>query len=234
MADIFGLAFADYLDGARNGIIEVHTDISEAEELPVAYFFRAYNNMPEWEKMVLDACKGPVLDVGAGAGSHSLELQSRGLDVTAIDLSAGAVKTMLDRGVSNALCQDFFTFAQGEFRSILLLMNGAGMAGSLSGLGNLLIHARKLLAADGTIYLESSDLLYLFEEEDGSALIPFGDKYYGEIQYQLVYKKTRGFPFPWLFVDSDNLEAIAHGAGLKTRILFRSENHNYMAALTAL
>lgn len=232
--DIFGLAFADFMDGKQDGVIEVHTDIAELEELPVSYFFRQYQQMPVWERMVLDQCRGPVLDVGAGAGSHSLVLQQRGMDVTAIDLSEGAVRTMISRGLDKAYCQDFFAFDQESFETILFLMNGAGMAGSIDGLKDLMAHARQLIKPEGVIYIESSDLLYLFVEEDGSALIPFGDKYYGEIQYQLVYGKARGKPFPWLFVDSDNLEDAARDAGLQTEIIFRSENHNYMAALTPL
>lgn len=230
--DIFGRAFHDYMAGKTDGVILVETSLTEIEDLPVSYFFRSYKEMPEWEQLVIDRCRGRVLDVGAGAGSHALELQDRGMQVCAVDVSPGAVETMRRRGVADARCVDFFDLKEGGFDTILFLMNGAGMAATLEGLDLLLRNAADLLNANGKIYLESTDLIYMFEEEDGSFLVPMQDKYYGELEYRLVYDGIQGKPFPWLFVDADNLMDIAEKCGFLTEIIFSSDNLNYIACLT--
>ncbi len=233
-SDIFGRAFKDFMSGKTDGMIRVSTSLSAAEALPVAYFFRSFNKMPEWEKLVMERCRGRVLDVGAGAGSHALALQDKGLAVCAIDVSAGAVEVMERRGVKNVQCRNFFRLQEKGFDTILFLMNGAGMAGTLDGLKKLLTHARKLLNPGGAVYLESTDLMYMYEEEDGSVLIPMGQKYYGELEYHLGYEDLDAEPFPWLFVDPDNLAGIAARCGMHAEIIYQGVDHNYVAEIVAL
>ncbi|MFW6224478.1 MAG: class I SAM-dependent methyltransferase [Bacteroidota bacterium] len=230
-ADIFGLAFHDYLEGHTRENILVDMNITDTELLPVSYFFRDYEQMPEWEQQTLDVCRGTVLDVGAGAGSHALSLKQKGIDVTAIDVSPGAVACMQKRGITKALVKDFFEFQEENYDTILFLMNGAGMAKTLDKLKDLLLHAASLLTPQGNIYLESTDLLYMFEEDDGSVLIDLAGDYYGEIVYQLQYKQYKGEPFKWLFVDYGNLSNVASLAGLNCELFYRGENDNYIARL---
>lgn len=231
--DIFGMAFRDYLDGKTTGVLEIKTNLSETETLPVSYFFRSYGDMPRWEQQVMDQCGGRVLDAGAGAGCHALELQQRGLDVTAVDISEGAAKAMRRRGVRKVINGDFFSIGPGDagFDTILFLMNGAGMAGSLDRLGVLLQKAAGLLRPGGTIYLESTDLMYMYMEEDGSVMLPMGANYYGEIEYVIRYQGQSTPPFPWLFVDPDNLAGVASRCGLTTEVICQGNDHNYVATL---
>lgn len=229
--DIFGLAFNDYRKGNTDKSIRVEIDISEAEELPVAYFFRSFEQMPEWEQKTLSACQGRVLDVGAGAGSHSLYLQEKGLDVTAIDLSPGAVACMIERGLKQVSAANFFQFEDGRFDTILFLMNGAGMAEKIDKLPGLLKRAASMLTPRGVIYIESTDLLYMFEDDDGSVMIDLAGAYYGEITYHLSYGKAKGAPFPWLFVDYENLADAANGSGLSCELFYRGDTDNYVACL---
>lgn len=229
--DIFGIAFRDYLQGQTREKILVDISISETEELPVSYFFRDYKDMPEWERLVMNDCKGRILDVGAGAGSHSLHLQNKGHVVTAIDVSEGAVACMKERGIKQAFYQDFFRLKNKKFDTILFLMNGAGVAQRLDNLKNMLAHARNLLHKNGSIFIESTDLLYMYQDEDGSAMINLAGGYYGEITYQLRYREYKGVPFPWLFVDYDNLDQAAADAGLECELFYRGETDNYVARL---
>ncbi len=230
--DVFGKAFKDYLAGETGHDIVVHTDISDPERLPVAYFFRSWDEMPDSEKLVLERCTGRVLDAGAGAGSHAIELQKRGLEVLAIDISAGAVETMRQRGVKETKCCNFFDLKQNSFDTILFLMNGAGIAGKISRLKRLIDHAGALLSAGGKIYIESTDLMYMYEEEDGSYRIPMGKAYYGELEYRLEYRGAETKPFPWLFVDPATLQHVASSCGLDSGILYVGDNYNYVAELT--
>jgi SAM-dependent methyltransferase len=231
--DLFGIAFRDYISGNKNENILVDISISETEVLPVEYFFREYDQMPEWEQLVLDECRGKILDVGAGAGSHALHLVKKGFDVTAIDISEGGVEVMKERGISKAFVQDFFTMASGEkYDTILLLMNGTGMAGTIGRIPELLKKAASILAPGGSLYLESTDILYMFEDEDGAAMIDLAGNYYGEVTYRLQYKNQEGEPFDWLFVDFDNLSDCAAQAGLDCEVFYSGENSNYVARLS--
>ena len=87
MKDLFGKAILDFQTNNSPEDLITETNISEADEMSVDYLFRSFNEMPKLEKKALQLCKGKVLDVGCGAGSHSLYLQKKGFQVTAIDIS---------------------------------------------------------------------------------------------------------------------------------------------------
>lgn len=228
--DVLGAAFNDYLDGDRWGMFRVHSDLSGVNDLAVAYYFRQYHEMGRWDQMAIDLCRGKVLDVGAGAGCHSVILQQKGLDVTSLDISPGAVVAMKRRGLK-PVCADFFQYGQTGYDHLLFLMNGIGLAGTLDRLENLLLHAKKLLSPGGNILMESSDLMYMYEEDDGSYMIPLHKGYYGEVTYMMEYRGMKGKPFPWLFADYDSLASIAHVCGLSTKMIFQGENNNFLVEM---
>lgn len=72
--------------------------VTGEEKIRVASFFTDINSMKEVDKLVLEHCFGKVLDVGAGAGSHSLILMNKGIDVYSLDISPGAVEVMKTAG----------------------------------------------------------------------------------------------------------------------------------------
>jgi SAM-dependent methyltransferase len=236
--DILGQALLDYHHGkAPAATLTVHCSAADDEPLPAAYFFRTVLQMPELERQALDESRGRVLDLGAGAGCHSLELQSRGFEVKAVDVSAGAVQVMTERGVQNVARHDLFAAkpaAELPYDTILLLMNGLGLAGTLEGLDKFLAHARTLLAPGGQILATSSDVRYLFEDEDGALRINLNGPYYGEVQYTLRYKGKDGEPFPWLFVDAALLNDAAEAAGYSADFIGEDENEQYLVRLTPL
>jgi len=219
----------DYLKGERGNIIRVDTNLTEGEELPVDYLFRSEEELPEWETLAMSLCKGKILDVGAGAGCHSLILQKRGFDVTAIDIAPVAVQCMKERGI-HAKLQDYYT-EEGKYDTLLFLMNGIGMALTMEGLENIFTRAKSLLNEGGQIILESSDIIYMFEEEDGSYLIDLNGDYYGEMEYTLTYKGIQGEPFPWLYVGYELLSDKAEQAGFNLEFLYQGEEGNYLARL---
>jgi hypothetical protein len=128
--------------------------------------------------------------------------------------------------------QDIFKYNSTKFDTILMLMNGTGIAGSLSGLEVLLHHLKTLLNPEGQILIDSSDLIYLFEQEDGSALIDISaSKYYGELSFQTEYKNWISQPFPWLYVDLNNLENAIEKNGLKLKKIFKGQHYDYLAQI---
>ena len=230
--DSLGEAVAAYFAGQQNAVITVVSSIAEDDEIPVAYLFRDFENMPELEQVALEECRGKVLDIGAGAGSHALWLQEKGFDATALEISAKASEVMKARGIKNVINADFWQFEPtSKFDTLLLLMNGIGLAGTLDRLPDFLQKLKSWLASGGQVLLESSDILYMYEEEDGSVALDLNGPYYGQIEYQMDFGTNKGKPFPWLFIDYLLLEEYATKSGFNAECLYEGENGEYLARL---
>jgi SAM-dependent methyltransferase len=228
--DPIGKAILDYSKTKKPFDIIVSSEICEDDIIPVEVLFRSFDEMPELEKEALSLCKGKILDVGAGAGSHAMYLSDMGLDVTAIDISAGAVEYMKANGL-NAIQENFFKHVDKQYDTILMLMNGIGIAGTLANLENTLNHAKSLLKPGGSILCDSSDIKYLYEDEDGALWIDLNSEYYGNFSFQMSYKKEKTEKFDWLYVDFDNLFQAAKAVGLKASKIYDRDD-NYLAKLT--
>lgn len=228
--DPIGTAVLEYLAGEKNTEITVESNLTEDDFIPVHYLFREPAEMPELEHIALEACKGKVLDIGAGAGCHALALQNLGFSVTALDVSEGATKAMQQQGVQQILQENVYD-TTGTYDTLLLLMNGIGLAGTLEGLDRFLVHMKSLLNPGGQILLESSDILYMFEDEDGSVLLDLNAGYYGEVKYNMKYKDQESGWFDWLFIDAAILEDYAVKHGFLFEVLYEGDAGNYLAKL---
>lgn len=231
-SDVFGLCLKAYQEGNKKAKITVRTDICETDYLPAEYLFRDFEEMPEIEKSALAEARGKILDIGACAGSHSIYLQSQNLDVTALDISEGCCEVMKARGINKVVCENIFNYKGKKFDTIFLLMNGIGMAGTIEKLPDLFLHIKSLLNDDGQIIFDSSDLQYLYLEDDGSINIPLGEKYYGELVYNIEFNKQRSGEFEWFFADPYLVEDIAAKCGLKMEFICQGEHYDYVARLT--
>jgi len=226
------MAVSEFFFKHDNTPIVVQSKLIEDEEMPPDYFFRGYSEMPLLEKTALKRCRGSVLDIGAGAGSHALILQERGMEVCALEISGSCCQVMEARGLRKVVHRDVFQYSEEKYDTLLLLMNGIGIAGSPDGLLRLLLHLKSLMKPGGKILLDSSDLVYLYEQPDGSILFDLNsDAYYGVVDYRLRYKDVEGDPFSWLFADQGLLSDTAELAGLKTRILEYGPHYDYLAEI---
>jgi SAM-dependent methyltransferase len=228
--DPIGAAIFDYAATKKPTDIIVSSDICEDDIIPVEVLFRSYKEMPELEKIALERATGKILDVGAGAGIHSLELQDRGFEVFPIEISQGAVDYMNRVGL-NARKVNFFDLKNEQFDTLLMMMNGIGIAGKLSHLEKTLLHAKSLLKAGGKLLCDSSDIKYLYEDEDGSLWMDLNSEYYGNFRFQMSYKKEKGPWFDWLYVDFDNLFKAASNVGMKAKRIYEHEDH-YLAEIS--
>jgi SAM-dependent methyltransferase len=229
-ADVIGVALLAFYNKEKVEDIIVKSSIAEDDVLPITYLFRSEKQLPKIEKKALQLCKGNILDVGAGSGCHSAILQKNNKQVYAIDTSQGAVDVMLLRGLS-AENINFFDVTT-PYDTLLFLMNGVGIAGTIAELPKFLNHAKSLLKPDGQILLDSSDIKYMFEEEDGSVWMDLNTNYYGEVSYQMQYKNLITPSFNWLFVDFNQLKEVAEQCGLACELLTKGSHHDYLAKLT--
>ena len=226
-----GRAIAEYYKDKKASRLRVFSPMFEEDEIPLTTLYRSYKSMPEIEQKALDMAKGRVLDVGAGAGCHSLVMQERGLDVTAIDISPLSVETMKERGVKKVLEQNFLTM-EGQFDTILMLMNGIGIVGTLERMPEFFKQLDKILAPGGQVLCDSSDISYVFETEDGIIELPEDMTYYGEHSFQMQYKDTIGEPFDWLYIDADTLKEKAGRSGYAVEVVAEGEHYDYLARIT--
>jgi len=230
MKDLFGQALLDYQNGNYTEDLITSTSISDEEKLPLPYLFRAYDEMPKLEQKALQLAKGKVLDVGCGAGSHSLYLQDQGFTVMAIDISKGAVEVAKQRGVIHTELKDVLDETE-TFDTILLLMNGTGIFQQLSQIATYLKHLKSLLNANGQILVDSSDIRYMYEEDDEGFWIDANADYYGELDYFLSYKGVDETPIKWLYLDFDTLKKACETAGLKCDLVMEGEHFDYLGQL---
>ncbi len=231
MKDVLGKALLDYWEGSEEVELTVHCSHAENETMNASYFFREWDQMPELEKSAIHLVKGVTLDIGSGVGSHALLIQEKGNDIDALELSDGACEVMRKRGVNNVINEDVFNLNDKKYDTILLLMNGIGIAGTVGRLELLLRKLKNNLSADGQIILDSSDIVYLFQNEDGSMWIDLNAHYYGELQYRFEYKGEFSEEFDWLFIDQEKLIAIADLVCFECQIIKEGEHYDYLARL---
>lgn len=227
--DILGRAISDYYFEDKQYKLWVHDNHGPKVEMMVPIYFRSPEAMPDLELMALDLCKGKTLDIGAGAGSHALYLQEKGIPVTAIDISEGAVEVMKARGVKDARVQDVFEMKGEKFDTLLLLMNGIGLVQNMDGLKRFLAQVKKLLNNGAQLIFDSSDVAYMYE--DGIPELPY---YYGEIKCRYEYRRQKSDWFSWLYIDEQTLCGIATDAGFKVERLFVDESEQYLVRLTLM
>ncbi len=232
--DIFGQAILDFYTDNYTEDIVVHAPDFDDDTIPVPYLFRSFSDMPPLETKALALAYGKVLDVGCGAGSHSLYLQQQATvsEVHAIDISAGAIQVCKRRGIQQARQQNIFELHDQQYDTLLFLMNGSGIIGTLGAIDRFFVHIKQLIKPNGQLLLDSSDLSYLFTEEDGGFWVDASMGYYGEMQYQLSYKNKRSDWFDWLYIDYNTLQNAANAHGFVCELVATGTQHDFLARLT--
>lgn len=232
MKDLMGKAMWDFYHDNDWENILTETSISELDDLPPEYFFREFSQMNTVEQTALLESRGRVLDVGAGAGSHSLYLQKeRGLDVTALDISPRAVEVSRLRGVKKAVCEHFLSFSGEASDTILLLMNGTGIFETLERIPDYLNKISELLTPGGQVLIDSTDILYMYDRDENGEVIISPDFYYGEVDYWVHYKGESEPPITWLYLDFETLRSAAEKCGFNAERIAQ-EAESYLAKLT--
>lgn len=231
--DPMGAAIADYFQKKRANKLRVLSSSFDEDEIPVSTLFRTFSRMPRLEQEALKLASGRILDVGGGSGCHSLALQEMGKEVSCIDISPLSVATMKERGVKDAKLINLFDESFSEtFDTILMLMNGSGIIGKLSNLSDFFKRMKQLLRPGGCILMDSSDLKYLYEDEDGSYVIDIAGDYYGEVDFSMEYKDIKGDTFDWLYIDFQTLSLYAAEYGFSAELISEGKHYNYLAKLT--
>ena len=230
--DPMGRAIFDYHHTRKAAKLRVFSSMFYEDEIPVATLFRSFGEMPVQEQKAIELCRGRILDVGAGSGCHSATLMERGHEVVAIDISELSVEVMKERGIDARIINFFDETFTEKFDTILMAMNGIGIVGKVDKLGDFFKSARRLLAPGGQVLLDSSDIKYVFMDDDGCMDIDLAAGYYGEVDFKMRYKNITGEPFDWLYIDFDTLSMYAEEHGFKCEKCADGEHYDYLARIT--
>ncbi len=229
-SDVFGLAFEAYLNGEAAAEIGVKINGELDDPIAVEHFFRTYEDMPFLEQYAMNMCEGKVADLGAAAGCHALHLQAMNFDVTAIEQDKTACDIMRKRGVMKVMQKDAFHL-EGKYDTILLMMNGWGMGKNVAGTLKLIQHLKTCLNPGGMILGDTSDLIYMHENEKGQPQPSLHMKnYYGELHFEVTYAHHSN-TFNWIYPDPSLLELIAQEAGLEFTLHAEGEHYDYLVSM---
>lgn len=226
MIDLPGKAIKDFYKHTISGRLYVHDTFGPKTEMPINVYFRTFNQMPKLEQLALELCKGKILDIGAGAGAHTLELQQMGKEAYALEISPNACQVMRHRGIQHVICEDIFTHQNNGYDTLLLLMNGIGLSGSVKKLEKFLDLADKLLNEDGQIIFDSCDISYIYEDFEWPK-----NRYYGEVKCKYEYMTEFTEWFQWLYIDQETMRQVANDKGWACDILFEDDQDQYLATL---
>jgi SAM-dependent methyltransferase len=222
----FDQALSDFINGKENVQLDVLSDLSEDDVMDVSYYFRKQSELPKIEQKALKLCGGKVLDVGACVGAHSIPLSEEGYEVKAIEVSQTAVNYLESKGVSvvQTSFQEFQT--DEKFDTILLLMNGIGLAGKLSRLTLFLEKCYHLLAPGGRVICDSTDVHYFYEDEDGAVWHDLNADYFGDFKFKMKYGSLEDDWFDWVYVDQETLTEYAIKCGFNVKLHFSDEQEH--------
>ena len=225
-------AMHDYWAGVQQEPLRIIRSDGYEDVIPVDRFFD--DELGDGDRQALDRCLGRVLDVGAGAGRHSLYLQAVGHEVYAIDVCSELVSEVLPRrGVRSVEQADIYSYSpKRSYDTILLLGHGLGLAGSLAGLEVLLDRCAQLVRWGGIVIADSLEVsvteaqVHLTYQEN---LLRAG-RYRGEMSFHLEYGELVGEEFDWLHVDIGTLATVADCWDVE--LIWEDEAGNYVAKIS--
>jgi cyclopropane fatty-acyl-phospholipid synthase-like methyltransferase len=178
---------------------------------------------------------GRVLDIGCGAGRHSLYLQQQGFDVLGVDMSPLAIEVCQRRGLKQAQVRSITQVSPklGLFDTILMLGNNFGLMGSFRRARGLLKRFHTMTSQQARLIVESNDI-YQTTDPDHLAYQEFNrqrSRLPGQIRMRVRYKKYVMPWFDYLMVSQEEMKAILAGTGWEVKQFIDSEKAAYMAIL---
>ena len=131
--DAFGAALLSHLEHGDDGLHAIERDDGYVDVASASVYFGDIEAWSSTESQAIEMATGRVLDVGAGAGRVTLHLQERGIDATALDVSAGAIEVCRRRGaqqVWHGTLEDLAAHSPESFDTFVFFGNNLGMIGS--------------------------------------------------------------------------------------------------------
>ena len=232
--DPFGQGLLAQFKG--RGVLEiVERDDGYIDAMNCGTYFSEYEDWPSVEKKAMDLVKGKVLDVGCGAGRHSLYLQNRGFDVTGIDISPLAIEVCKLRGLkkTKVVPIEDLDFAPGSFDTVIMMGNNFGLFGNFKKAQRLLRKLHRMTSDDALIIADTRDPY----KTDNPAHIEYHKankekgRMGGQVRIRVRFKKYVGKWFDYLMVSKEEMRGILKNTEWKIGEFIDSEGAEYIAVI---
>ncbi len=228
----FSRALSDFNAGNHAAVFTIRRDDGFQQEVAAAPFFDVAH-YPCLEMRAMNECRGGILDIGSAAGRHSLELLRRGLQVTSLDILPEMKPIMHGRGLTDVVIADIWQFHGCRYDTLLMLMNGIGMAGSMEGLQRFLQQAHDLVQPGGQILCDSIDVSVTthpqhvaYREKNLAVGHPAGQQ-----SFVMDCEGETSVRFDWLHIDFQSLSGVCDVTGWDAELLESENDGHYLCRL---
>jgi SAM-dependent methyltransferase len=235
--DAYGeLMLAEYFSGTPScEIIERDDGFIDTGSEPGLYFLD-YDQWSPLEKQAIELARGRVLDIGCGAGRHSLYLQQKGFDVTGIDNSPGAIEVCRLRGLKKAIVRpaiEVGKFEPASFDTITMLGNNFGLMGGFEQGREILKDLYRITTADARIIAQSINPYKTGNPQhlEYHDLNKKRGRMPGQLKMRVRFGKTIGAWFDYLFVSPEEMEDIIQGSNWRIEKFLEPEEARYIAVI---
>ena len=235
MEDAFGEALLAHLKGEPS-VHQTERDDGYINEVDATMYFLGYDEWPVYEREAMLEAKGGVLDLGLGAGRHSLWVQERGHDVVGIDVSPLAVEVSRMRGVSDCRVMDMrsLNFPTGYFDTVLMMGANLGIAGDIPVIQRVLEGIDRVTASDAIIIGSTRDPLGTDKPEHLAyhEMNRERGKPPGFVKLRINFRGRSSDWFDFLMMGEELLAEVLEPTNWEISKVYRSGNGDYFAILT--
>jgi SAM-dependent methyltransferase len=233
--DAFGHVMYDYLHGIHSReIIERDDGFFSISSGPVLYF-APFDDWPAIEQKAMEYVCGRVLDVGCGAGRHSLYLQEQGLDVLGVDNSPLCLEVCRQRSVRmvKGLSVTQLSSRLGVFDTVLMLGNNFCLVGNPRRARWLLRRLAKMTPLQGRILAGLRNPYNTDQPEhlEYHAWNRSRGRYSGQARIRVHYKKAVTPWIEFLMLSPDELRALLVDTPWSAPVVLDEPSGNYVAIL---
>ena len=232
--DAFGQALMALYNG-RDSFEIIERDDGYFDAIETRAYFTKYEEWSPFEQKAMEFAKGSVLDVGCGAGRHSLYLQQKGLDVFGIDISPLSIEVCRLRGLRKAevMSIEEVDFPPDSFDTVLMLGNNFGLFGSFERARLLLKRFHEMTSEDALIIAATRDV-YKTDKPDHleyQRLNRERGRMSGQVKIRVRFHRYASKWFDYLMVSKQEMEDILDGTGWKVQEYLDSDGANYIAII---
>ena len=228
----FSRALVDFYSGNLDAAFTIRRDDGFEQQVFAAPFFNV-EHYPPLEIRAMGECYGNILDIGSATGRHSLELLRRGFKVTSLDILPEMEAIMKSRGLTDVVIADVFRFFGPRYDTLLMLMNGIGMTGSIDGLTRFLQLAHDLTVPGGQIVCDSIDVSvttdpqHLAYRKNNLA----SGRLAGQQSFVMVYHGEDSVRFDWLHIDFQSFSDLCDSTDWNATLLEVEDDGHYLCKL---
>jgi len=193
----------------------------------------------EWQPhdhRALRLCRGQVLDIGTGAGRTAVELQRRGMAVTGLDTSPGAIEIARRRGLRDTVVTTIDAYAAKaptRYDTFLLLGNNLGLLESaerapvfLAALARLANPGARIVA-QGTDPYGTTDPVHAEYHRRNREAGRIG----GQLRLRLRYRRLATDWFDYLNCSPAELGKLVVGTGWRLKSIDLEDRPYYLAVM---